>query len=172
MFIIFPQMIKNWFTWQRFERFSKIAQLVILIVGVGAFIQIPIQIKQARQSMSKNAFDVLWQIDTRLRERLNDRIYLAIEHKRPVITKKITKDDLDIYLSDLTSIEDACTRGLITDDDAYDWFSDYIVPAYENKEIQEYIAELRKEDADYYVSFDELYKRVQRYAKTKDKKNK
>ena len=162
-------LMKQLTTWERFERFSKILQLVILIAGVAALFQIPSQMKQTRQAMDKNTFDILWQIDTRLRERLNDHIYLTIQHKRPIFTKKITEDDMDIFLGDLTSIEDACTRGLISDGDVYEWFSDYIVNTYENKEIQAYIAKLRKEDSAYYKSFDDLYNRVQQYAKAKDK---
>ncbi len=158
--------------WEKFERVSIVVQLVILIVGLYALFQIPDQIRQARQAINKSTFDVLWQIDARLRERTNDRIALAIEHHRPVVTKKITEDDLDLYLSDLCSIQDACERGLISTDDAYEWFSDSIINAYENKEVKVYIAKLRKEDPDYYVSFDDLYNRVQRYAKTKAIKSK
>jgi hypothetical protein len=155
--------------WERFERIAKILQLVILIVGVAALFQIPSQIKQARQAIGKNSFDVLWQIDTRLRERPNAAIYIAIEHKRPIIGKKITEDDLDIYLSDLSSIEDAYTRGLISIDDIYEWFSDYIISTYENNEIKAYITKLQKEDSEYYVSFVDLYNRVQQYGKVKEK---
>ena len=161
--------MKQLTNWEKFERISKILQLVILVIGVGALFQIPYQIKQAQQAISKNTFDILWQLDTRLRERPNAKIYLAIEHKRPIITKNINEDDLDIYLSDLCSIEDACVRGIISNDDVYEWFSDYIIDTYENKEIKAYIVKLQKEDSDYYHSFVELYNRVQQYMRVKEK---
>jgi uncharacterized membrane protein len=156
--------------WERFERISKILQLIILIVGVTALLQIPYQIKQNRQAVDKNTFDILWKLDTRLREGLNAKIYLAIEHNRPVLTKKITTDDLDIYLADLSSIEDARERDLISDEDVYSWFWDNIVDTYENKEVKAYITTLQKEDSEYYKDFVNLYNRVQQYSRLQQKK--
>ncbi len=156
--------------WDRFERISKILQLIVMIVGVTALFQIPYQIKQNRQAVDKNTFDILWKLDSRLREGLNANIYLAIEHNRPVIAKKITTDDLDIYLGDLSSIEDARERDLISDEDVYSWFWDNIVDTYENKEVKAYITALQKEDSEYYKDFVNLYNRVQQYSKLKEKK--
>ncbi len=156
--------------WEKFERIARVIQLLILILGVASLIAIPYQIWQARLAANKVTFDVLWQLDTKLRERVNDKIYLAIEHKRPIITNKITEDDLDLYLSDLCSIEDAYTRNIISIDDVYEWFSDYIINTYENKEVKAYISKLRREDPDYYQSFDDLYNKVQQYIKVMEKK--
>jgi hypothetical protein len=151
--------------WEKFERIAKVVQLAALVIGVASLVAIPYQIRQARLAAGKSTFDVLWQLDTRLRERTNTKIYLAIEHKRPVITKSITEDDLDVYLSDLSSIEDAYTRGIITIDDVYEWFADYIIDTYENKEIKEYISKWQRENPDYYEGFVELYNSVQQYLK-------
>jgi len=163
-------LIKNKLTkWETFERISKTIQLLLLIIGVYALFTIPSQIEQARQQVSKNSFDILWQIDTRLRDNKNFKISSAIDHKRAILTKSITEDDLDMYLSDLCSIEDVCVRRIITNEDVYEWFSDYIIPAYENPEIRKYVTKLRKEDPDEFHSFDELYNRVQQYIKQKNK---
>ena len=153
--------------WEKFERISKILQLVILIIGAGALFQIPYQIKQMRHEIGKSTFDVLWKLETRLREGNNDKIMLAIWHKKPVITQKITEDDLDLYLSDVTTISDVYDRRLITMDDVYEWFYYYVVDSYENPEVKKYIAKSRKEDPESYDGLDRLYKELKQFKRPK-----
>jgi hypothetical protein len=155
--------------WEIFERVAKVFQLVILTIGVYALFNIPNQIELTRLTINKGTFDTLWQLDTRLRERVNDKIYLAIEHHKPIISNNITEDDLDLFLSDLCSIEEACYRNIISTDDVYEWFSDYIINTYENKEVKAYITKIRHEDPEYYKSFDDLYNRLQQHIKVKNK---
>jgi succinate dehydrogenase flavin-adding protein (antitoxin of CptAB toxin-antitoxin module) len=77
--------------------------------------------------------------------------------------------DDGLNLRTVRRIEDVCVRGIISTDDVYEWFSDYIIDTYENKEIKAYITKLQKEDSDYYHSFVELYNRVHQYMRIKEK---
>ena len=92
---------------------------------------------------------------------------LAIWHKKPVITQKITEDDLDLYLSDVTTISDVYDRRLITMDDVYEWFYYYVVDSYENPEVKKYIAKSRKEDPESYDGLDRLYKELKQFKRPK-----
>jgi hypothetical protein len=150
--------------WVKFERISKIIQLVSMIAGAAALVYIPIQIHLARNEIGKNTFEVLWKIDSRLSEGKNNKISTAISHHKPVITNKITEDDLDSYLGDLSSISDAKVRRLISMDDIYEWFYDDVINSYENPEIKDHIAKIRKDDPEYYHSLDELYKELKQYS--------
>lgn len=156
--------------WKKFERISKVLQLVVLIGGVigGVFslVSIQSQIKQARLENNKNSFNKLWQLDARLREGKNRMIFLAIDHNKKIISKKITDDDLDLYLDDLCSIEEVYRDRLISMDDIYAWFADNIIETYENKEVKAYIANAKKEEPDCYDDFIDLYTNIQRYIKT------
>lgn len=151
--------------WEKFERISKIIQLIALIAGATAIVIIPFQIRQIKHEINKSAFDVLWQLDIKLREGKNHKIMSAIWYKRPVITKKISEDDLDSYLTDLSTISDVHDRGLISIEDVDSWFSDDILYTLENSEVKKYIANIQKINPDYYVALEELYKKLKAYQK-------
>ncbi len=134
-----------------------------MIAGIVTLVYIPYEIRLARNEIGKNTFEVLWKIDSRLDEDKNNKISFAIFHHKPVITNKITEDDLDAYLTDLTSINDAKRRGLISIDDIYEWFYDDVINSYENPEVKDHIAKIREDDPEYYDSLDELYKDLKQY---------
>lgn len=68
-----------------------------------------------------------------------------------------------MYLSDLATINDVYERGLISMDDVYEWFYDYVIDSYENTAVKAYIAKIRKEDPESYESLDGLYKELKRF---------
>jgi hypothetical protein len=156
---------KNPSIWEKFERISKIIQLLALIAGTVAIAAIPFQIQQIRHEINQSTFDVLWQLDTKLREAKNSKIASAIWYKRPVITKRITEEDLDSYLTDLSTIDDVYERGLISIEDVDGWFADQVIYTLENAEVKKYIVNIRKINPDYYVSLEELYKKLKEYEK-------
>ena len=151
-------VVLSFFTWEKFLKFAKIVEVLAIIVGASAIVALPFQIRDLKNSYNKNHFDVLWQLESRLREIKNNEIFYNIYHGKTIYTNDVTEDDLDLYLIDLESIEDAYQKGLITLDEAYEWFDFYITETANNTEVREYIIKNRKDCPDCYAGLDELAK--------------
>jgi hypothetical protein len=117
----------------------------------------------------KRTFDICWQLESRLREEKNRRIYLSLVHKKPIVAGDITEDDLDLFLDDLLSVNDALDRGLIHDEEIGECFSDYINLACKNEEIKAYIDRVRREDREYFYYFEDMCKRTKSAEGKRDK---
>lgn len=67
-----------------------------------------------------------------------------------------TTDELDLFLSVYNQLSDAYDKGLVSEELLYGNFSDGLMRAYQNKEIQEYLKKIRIENEDYFRGFDNL----------------
>jgi hypothetical protein len=140
---------------EKFQKSTQVFANIIVILGVCfSLIQI-------------NKFEFEKQ-DTTLNDllKLEDRIYDGNHGKSRTISRRIThgekivdnnmidQDDLDEYISSLSNIYITYKEGLITKDEVNDWFSDTLLDASNNKEVQDYLSIIRKNDNQAYLYFD------------------
>lgn len=147
----------------------NIILVLATIVGVGAAtFQAVSQIKEWNNVQEDRKFSTLFRLEDRLLNSTNQSIYSATEHNKPILKDnggKFSTDDLDQYLNDLTSIESAYDRKLIDMSSAYEWFAEYFEMASQNKEVNDYLASIRKESPDYYDGFEAFSSEINAYGK-------
>jgi len=89
----------------------------------------------------------------------NGKIAIAIQRNKPILKDnggRFEDYDLDSYLGLYDQINDAYKMKLISKDLIYNDFSDALIDAYKNKEVQGYLIKIRKEDPTYFDGFDKL----------------
>ena len=94
----------------------------------------------------------------------NDRLYKvrqAINHKRPILQKnqgQSSEEDLDDYIGMFETMEGLRERKILDENLLNDNFCSYIVDAYQNKEVKEYIVYVRNypNSKDLYTGFEYL----------------
>jgi len=162
--------LSKYLEWKYFDRILKIIEVsAVLLASIFTYLtvkQIPVQIKEWQNSQDSRAMSLLLKMDDKLQQGIDYKISLAINKNNPLLIKnhgKFTEDDLDVYLGDLSSVSDMYQKKLISMDDLYKWFSDYIIKSYENKEIQEYLGKIRTEDESYFKDIDTAYKDIKKY---------
>lgn len=98
---------------------------------------------------------------------MNDRLYRirkAIEADAPLLVingGQFTEQDIDDYIGTFETISDFTDRGILDEDIVDNNFGIFIVDAYDNVEIHDYITHLRKKlnSEDYYSGFEDLAKK-------------
>ncbi len=93
----------------------------------------------------------------------NRQIYKAIRNNKQLLKEnkgKFSTEDLDFYLDDITSITEAEDRELIKQEDIYNWFEDYFIGTLANKEVREYLANIRKSSPNSYEGLEETVNRL------------
>ncbi len=121
------------------------------------------QIKDLENTQSNRSADLIFRFDERLDKTPYSKLRLAIENGRPLLKAhggKFSDDDLEGYLDIWDSLNDVYSKGLISRDMFYNSYSYDIEKAYDNAEVQEYLKEIRKEDADFYSGFENLAKQM------------
>ena len=141
-------------SWVVFERVLRVLEFLIILGGIGFTL---LQTNEILNNESSRKLDYILRFEDRLFSGKNQQISVAIEHNQPLFEKKkFSDDDLDNYLGTISDIGSAYERRLLTDEDVYENFSDVIIHAYKNKDIQNYLKEIRLEDESYYQEFDSL----------------
>jgi hypothetical protein len=140
--------------WTTLEKILRVIEAMAVIVAASVVIQIPGQMKG-------------WQNNQRLEEKLKrgaDReIFYTISRNKPILKEnggKFESYELDCYLDNMDSIEDALSRKIIDKDPTFDWFSDYLIKTFKNKEIDGYLLKIRKEDPQYFIGLEGLAKKI------------
>ena len=90
---------------------------------------------------------------------MNTKIVNAIESNQPILVEnhgQFTDAQLDNYLGEFDTIENAYDDGLLSQSDFCDSFSYYIGITNKNSEIQNYIATQQKTDAGFFTSLSDL----------------
>ena len=135
-----------------------------LLAAIGTLITALLIYWQIRTSAQSTLGDLILRFhsDFFFRRR-NSKIIRAIEDHRPVLKEnggKFDDEDLDDFLGIIELLDLYIKKGLLEKQMVDDMFGYYIVIAYENKEVRDYIDLIRKDmkDADYYSGTEFLAK--------------
>lgn len=154
-------MEKYFIEWKYISRVIIFVQFIIIVVGsFYAFIQF----KDIKENQLNRENDLSIRYYDKLNSGTDLQIFLAIEHKKPLLYTnggKFNTDQLDDYLGDLHDVGHATNKGLLNTDDICSNFSDIAEETWKNSEIQEYLSTIRKENPTYFTSFDDLYNFVE-----------
>ena len=161
---------KKYVNWPYFERLLRVIEVVAVILASCVVFQIPGQISEWRNSQENRSMDLLLRLESKLDSGTNYKISLLIDNKQPILVQnkgKFSTNDLDQYLSDVTSVCDAYQKGLISINSLSDWFYDYLIKIGNNQEIQDYLRTIRQEDKDYFSGIDYAIKDINNLNKIK-----
>lgn len=142
----------------KWEILSRSLRIIEVIAIIGGVYFAAVQIKDVRNMQSAQ---LMLEFNNDLDSEVNSQIITAIENNEPIFLDnggKFTTTDIDKYISIYELVNDVYVNGLITDDMLYNAFSYDIVATYRNKEIQDYLFEIRKEDQTLFTGFERLAK--------------
>jgi len=141
-----------------------VVSIAILITALGVIITALISIRQSVSSARSYEADVILRIhDNFFLREINVRIRRVIERNKPILKENngfAEYEDLDDYLGFIELLAIFIKKKLVTKETVDDMFGHYIVDAWENKEVHNYVEETRKEenDSDYYSGLERLAK--------------
>jgi hypothetical protein len=133
--------------WKSFEKTLRIIEVIAIIGGV---IFAGVQIRDLRNSESAR---LMLEFNKELNSDLNANLITAIEENRPIFREnggEFTTTDIDRYLGIYELLNRVSVVGLLHDDMLYNAFAYNIVKTYQNKEIQSYLAKIRREDSSFF----------------------
>ena len=148
--------------------FTQFVMLLFFIVFVAGVSMIYIQLHNnnaIQKSRFVNDLNIYFE-----NHRLDSAIENDIYTNRPLL--KINKgrwDDKDLnnYIGFFELLSDYQEAGSLNERDVFDYYSEYILETYENKDIQQYISNVRKEGKsdDYFIKFEQMAKKYQQLNK-------
>jgi|GEM_PF-735462 len=103
--------------------------------------------------------DLMLRFDEQLDKKPNPQLRMVIQSGKPILKVhggKFTEDDLEGYLGIFDALSDLYEKGMINKELFYNNYSYDIEKAYDNSEVQSYLKELRKTEADDYIGFDDI----------------
>lgn len=136
---------------------KKFCETLIVIGAIVAIVTFFYQKNEWRQNRFSNEYNILSNIDSKLEKDKNREITKKMENNEIILIENggiISRDDLEIYLNDLSDIPDVYQRGLVNLCDIDQWFGDYFKLYSRNEEIKKILEEYRIEDANYYYGLD------------------
>lgn len=157
---------KKIFRWECVEKALRVIEVIAIVSAACIIFNIPGQIKEWENSQGNRSLDLLLKLEDKMGDGNNEKIFNYIDNNKPILIQNkgtLTEDDMDYYLSNLTSIAWAYENNLISSDDLYTWFSEYLIKTCENKEVQTYLLKIRKIDPAYYMGIDSAYSDVKQY---------
>jgi hypothetical protein len=132
---------------------------------------ISLHFTQEQVKISQNAtyMDYMFKFDQKFSENDNHNIARAIENNQKILKANggsFNEDELDDYLGVYEDLDEALKHDLISAELVYNDFWDDLVAAYQDKEVQSYIARIQKDDPDCFIGFQELGKKFENYRPT------
>ncbi len=128
--------------------------------------QLEVMKRQMDDANLTRSADLMLRFDERLGKQPYPRLQSAIESGKPILKAhggKFSEDDLEGYLGILDILSDLYEKGVIDKDMFYNDYSYPVEKLYDNAEVQSYLKDIRKEEADYYVGVDSLAKKMKAY---------
>jgi hypothetical protein len=116
---------------------------------------------QILESEKSRQTDYALRFDEKIFSGKNLEVVTAIQGKKPILKingGRIEDYELDLYLGVLNQLEGVREMGLISDELTYDNFCDDVSDTSKNKEVQDYLSKIRKEDSTYFAGFTQLAK--------------
>ncbi len=118
------------------------------------------EIEDARLSRSA---DLILRFDERLDKQPYPRLRLVIQGGKPILKAhggRFSEDDLEGYIGTFDSLNDLYKKGIVNKELFYNEYSYDIEKTYDNPEVQSYLREIRKDESDFFIGFDDLAKRM------------
>ena len=146
-------------------KFSTIEKCVTILTGLASLatifsiVYVIVQLRDIKRNEYSHSVQIMGVFVQQFYSGANPDVRHAISSGGPILKENggsITDGQLEDYLDIYETISDAYDRKLIDDEMLYIYESNYIKKAYQNDEIRDYIAEVRKEDPDFYTGFEAL----------------
>jgi hypothetical protein len=141
------------FDWKHIEKILRIIEVVAILVGV---IFATIQIRDLRNNESAQ---LMLEFNKSLSEEINSNLITAIENNDPILKingGQFTTTDIDHYLTIYELLNNVSEVGLINDEMLYNAFAYDIIKTFQNKEIKDYLFNIRKENKNFFIGFETL----------------
>jgi hypothetical protein len=132
--------------------------LIFLVITAGTSI-LYIEIHHANQlQRSKFSFELN---ESHLKNSIDTAIGNDIAYNKPILIKnhgRWSDENLNDYLGFFEILSDYVDAGSLDYRDVVDFYSDDVLIAYHNKEVQKYIADARKDGGsnEYFIKFEKL----------------
>ena len=136
--------------------FLSIFSLIIAITSV------TISVRNSKSDEQRVSADFMLRFDGLLDSGASAKLLGALEEDQPIFKGhggQFSDLDVERLVGQFELLASACDHHLIDEDMAYDAFSYYVEKTFTNKEISTFLADIRKEEPDYYEGFDQLAKR-------------
>lgn len=143
--------------WEKFLKVKAVIELIAIVLGILILIRVPYEIRNLQDTQNKNAFDLMMNFDNQLNSDINLGIWRSINSESPLLKSNggtLSDEQLNSFLNVYESIGSIFKKGLIKSDLLCDWYGDDFNTIISNKEITNYISELRKDDAQYYSNLE------------------
>lgn len=141
------------FDWKHIEKILRIIEVAAILVGV---IFAMIQIRDLRNNESAQ---LMLEFNKSLSEEINSNLITAIENNDPILKingGQFTTTDIDHYLTIYELLNNVSEVGLINDEMLYNAFAYDIIKTFQNKEIKDYLFNIRKENKNFFIGFETL----------------
>ena len=161
IFSLFNKTQKNnYLKWESFSHFLRFIEVVAIVGGV---IFAGYQLRDLRNNQSAQ---FMLEFNQALSSPINTKIIFALENNKPIFIEnggEFTTADIDNYLGNYELLNNTYQVGLISNDMLYNGFSYDIVKTYQNTEIKNYLAEIRKNENDEFLfaGFEQLAKNLE-----------
>jgi hypothetical protein len=172
---------RDWDHQKLLSVFAGLLVVVGLIYGVTTIFPLRSMNEQARamaqqleimkgeidDSKLTRSADLILRFDERLGRQAYPKLESTIASGKPILKAhggKFSEDDLEEYLGIFDSLNDLYEKGMINKDLFYNEYSYDAVKLYDDAEVQSYLKDIRKEEADYYIGVDNLANQMKVYA--------
>lgn len=149
--------IKACLKWVYIERVLILIQFAIVVFGVSFTV---IQVNDIANNQLNRKNELAMNYYDKLNSGDNRKISIAIENKSPILYPKgsISTDQLDDYIGYLHDVGRGVSKNILDEDDVCSSFYDISNNAWNNNEVREYIARVRKENSStYFADYDYLH---------------
>jgi hypothetical protein len=139
--------------WNHCLHIVRIIEVTAIVLGLYFAI---IQLQDVRNMQSAQ---LMLKFNENLNSETNTGIIIALENNEPLFIKnkgKFSSADIDRYLSIYELLNSTHDAGLITDAMLYNAFAYNIEKTLENKEIQNYLLEIREDDELFFRGYEVL----------------
>src|SRR5712664_4700183 len=162
---------RDWNHQKLLSVFTGLLVLVGLIYGITTIFQLRSMNEQARAMAQQlevmraeientklgRSADLMLRFDEHLDKKPYPKLRSTIQSGKPILKAhggKFSNDELEDYLGIFDSLNDLYEKGMIDKDLFYNRYSYDVEKLYDNAEVQSYLKDIGKAEADFYIGVD------------------